>query len=239
MAIKAIIFDFGQTLADSADGFRAAEKQAQENIFSDLASVSWLKFLEDYRKIRKQFHEKSNSSRKAMWQEVYWYYCREGNEKQLEKWEYEYWDEVKAKTKLFPETEGVLKKLAADYSIGLITNTEAQNGLGDHRLGQFPELEKLFDWAIIAGQLGVPPKPESAPFILCLKEIGVTANEAVYVGDDWRIDIWGAKNAHIQSIWLQHHSVPRRWPEVKEAVPVIKSLDRLLDLDSVLNKQRV
>ena len=28
--IKAIIFDFGQTLVDSADGFRSAEKIAKE-----------------------------------------------------------------------------------------------------------------------------------------------------------------------------------------------------------------
>jgi len=27
--IKAILFDFGQTLVDAADGFRAAEKAAQ------------------------------------------------------------------------------------------------------------------------------------------------------------------------------------------------------------------
>ena len=31
--IKAILFDFGQTLVDSADGFRAAETIAKEKIF--------------------------------------------------------------------------------------------------------------------------------------------------------------------------------------------------------------
>ena len=31
--IKAVIFDFGQTLVNSADGFRTAEKQAQDKLF--------------------------------------------------------------------------------------------------------------------------------------------------------------------------------------------------------------
>ncbi len=34
--IKAILFDFGQTLVDSSDGFRQAEKDAQAVIFQDL-----------------------------------------------------------------------------------------------------------------------------------------------------------------------------------------------------------
>ena len=43
--IKAVLFDFGQTLADSADGFRAAEKQAQEKIFKSLALTEWEEFV--------------------------------------------------------------------------------------------------------------------------------------------------------------------------------------------------
>ena len=75
--IKAVLFDFGQTLVDSADGFRGAEKQAQEKIFRNLSLTSWEEFLSNYRRIRKDFHAKSQLSRKAIWEEVYWYYCRE------------------------------------------------------------------------------------------------------------------------------------------------------------------
>ena len=64
--IRAVIFDFGQTLVDSAEGFRSAEKQVEKKIFDDLALTSWQEFLENYRKIRRQFHEKSSFSRKAI-----------------------------------------------------------------------------------------------------------------------------------------------------------------------------
>ena len=61
---KAILFDFGQTLVNSADGFKAAEKEAKEKLHTDLdpEKVSWDTFLGEYRKIRKAFHQASNFS---------------------------------------------------------------------------------------------------------------------------------------------------------------------------------
>jgi len=38
--IKAVVFDFGQTLVDAADGFRSAENAVQDRIFSDLRLLS-------------------------------------------------------------------------------------------------------------------------------------------------------------------------------------------------------
>jgi FMN phosphatase YigB (HAD superfamily) len=69
--LKAVLFDFSQTLVDAANGFRAAEKEAQARIFSDLSLTSWENFLSSYRRIRKEFHEKSMFSRKSLWEEVY------------------------------------------------------------------------------------------------------------------------------------------------------------------------
>ena len=232
--IKAVIFDFGQTLVDSAGGFRSAEKQVEKKIFKELALTSWQEFLEIYRKIRKQFHEKSNFSRKAMWQEVYWYYCRQCDEKQLENWEHEYWEKVNAGTNPFPETGDVLDKLSGEYSIALITNTEGRQKSDKHRITLFPQLERFLDVVIIAGQANVPAKPDPAPFLLCLEKLGIAPSAAVYVGDDWRIDICGARDAGLQPIWLKHHSVNRTWPDVKETVPIITSLEELLDLESVI-----
>ena len=78
--IKALIFDFGQTLVDSADGFRAAEKKAKSLIFEDLDSEpggpSWDAFLPCYRRFRKEFHQRSNFSRPVIWQAVYAYFSR-------------------------------------------------------------------------------------------------------------------------------------------------------------------
>lgn len=233
--IRAILFDFGQTLVDSANGFRAAEKEAQNKIFSNLSLTLWDEFLSNYRRIRKEFHAKSIFSRKSIWKEVYFYYCLEPDLKRLEIWENEYWERVKSETVPFPETVQVLEKLNTEYRLGLITNTQGQKASEKHRISLFPELERFFEVVIVAGEADVPPKPDPAPFHLCLDSLGTTPGEAVYIGDDWRIDICGAKDIGLQPIWIKHHSVRRSWPDIKTSVPVITSLDQLLALDRVLD----
>jgi HAD superfamily hydrolase (TIGR01549 family) len=232
--IKAIIFDFGQTLANSADGFRAAEKEAQAKLFSNFGLTIQEDFMTNYRRLRKALHEQSNFSRKFLFHEVYYYYCLAPDEKMLELWETEYWETVKAHTSLFPEALEVLKFLNERYQVALITNTQGQKADGTHRISLYPELENYFKEIIVAGEGGIPPKPDPEPFRICLAKLKVAPEEAVYVGDDYRIDVCGAGDAGLHPIWLKHRRVRRNWPEVQTSVPVITSLEQLLDLYSLL-----
>ena len=231
--IKAVIFDFGQTLVDSADGFRTAEKQAQEKLFANLGLTIREDFLTIYRRLRKEFHGRSDFSRQSLWREVYYYYCLAPESGQLERWETEYWETVKACSTVFPEAEEVLQSLSARYEIALITNTQGQQSTGTHRLGLFPELEKFFRVIIVAGEGDIPPKPDEEPFRLCLERLNIAAGQAVYVGDDYRIDICGAGDCGLHPVWLKHSSVRRNWPDVKTSVPVITNLKQLLNLDAI------
>jgi HAD superfamily hydrolase (TIGR01549 family) len=232
--IKAVLFDFGQTLVNSAGGFRAAEKEAQNKIFADLPLSSRDVFLSTYRKIRTTFHASSNFSRIDIWQTVYAQLDQAPDFERLAKWEKEYWQKVTAETRLYPETEKVLKNLAARYLLGMITNTQGQQPAEKHRLNQYPELERFFETIVVAGESGIPPKPDRKPFLQCLADLSIAPVEAVYVGDDWRIDICGAKAAGIRPIWLQHHSVRRNWPAVETTVPIIENLNELLNLERLL-----
>jgi putative hydrolase of the HAD superfamily len=231
--IKAVIFDFGQTLVDSADGFRTAEKQAQNNLFAKLGLTIREDFLTIYRRLRKEFHERSDFSRNSLWREVLYYYCVAPETGQLEKWETEYWETVKARTTIFPETEEVLESLSDRYEVALITNTQGQKTTGTHRISLFPELEKFFRVIIVAGENGIAAKPDPEPFRLCLEKLNLAAGQAVYVGDDYRIDICGARGAGLHPVWLKHDSVRRNWPSVKNSVPVITNLKQLLELDNI------
>ena len=232
--IKALLFDFGQTLVDSADAFRGAEKEAQARLFSDMVSrpggLSREDFLSRYRSIRKEFHQQSNFSRKAIWRSVCQYFHHEPDPKQIETWERDYWVQVGARTNPFPETTQVLEVLSRRHRLALVTNTQGQISPGNHRLALFPRLESFFRVIVVAGESGIPPKPDIAPFRLCLEKLNVLPQEAVFVGDDWRIDICGAKNAGLQPIWLKHQSVKRNWPDVETDVTVISRLDQLFDL---------
>jgi HAD superfamily hydrolase (TIGR01549 family) len=232
--IKAVIFDFGQTLVNSADGFRKAEKDAQAKLFSNLGLTIHGDFLNIYRHLRKELHGRSNFSRKFLFHEIYYYYCLAPDENLLEQWETEYWETVKSNTSLFPEVPEVLEFLSERYMVALITNTQGQRTAGTHRMSLYPELEKYFKEIIVAGEGGVPPKPDPEPFQLCLERLGIAPEESVYVGDDWRIDICGSRDAGLHPVWLKHHSVGRNWPEVKVPTPVITSLKQLFDLESIV-----
>ena len=142
--IKAVLFDFGQTLVDSASGFRLAEKQAQDKIFQDLAITCHEEFMRHYRRIRREFHDKGNLSRAKIWQEVYWYYCREAHMESLQQWDLAYWQTIKENTRLFPETLEVLRDLSRSYKIALITNTQGQEASHAHRIQAYPELTEIF-----------------------------------------------------------------------------------------------
>jgi HAD superfamily hydrolase (TIGR01549 family) len=232
--IKAIIFDFGQTLVDAADGFRKAEKEAQKKLFADPDLNLKDDFLATYRRIRKEFHDRSNFSRKSMWQEVYHFYGLKPDARLLETWETAYWETVKANTILFPETIDVLKSLSSKYTLGLVTNTQGQQRSGTHRISEFSELETYFKVIIVAGENGIPPKPDPAPFHLCLQELNLKPSAAVYVGDDYRIDVCGARDAGLHAVWLKHHSVSRSWPDVQTSTPIIRHLDELLDIERMV-----
>ena len=232
--IKAVIFDFGQTLVDSATGFRTAEKQAQARLFSTLGLADQHDFLTVYRRMRKEFHERSDFSRNSLWLEVYRYYRMKPEIGLVEKWESEYWETVKSETTLFPEAREVLGSLRSRYEIALITNTQGQKATNTHRISLYPDLEKFFKVIIVAGEGGIPPKPDPEPFRVCLERLRLAPPEAVYVGDDWRIDVCGARDAGLHPIWLKHHSVRRNWPQVEATAPVITHLGELNNLDELL-----
>ncbi len=228
--IKAVLFDWGQTLVDSADGFRAAEKQAQDRIVHDLALTDQDAFLQRYRSIRRECHEQSKLSRVTIWREVYWYYCRDAHLETLQQWEIDYWQAVEDHTQVFPEALPVLQTLGRKYRLALISNTQAQTDAQAHRARAYPKLTGCFEQVIIAGENEVPAKPDSGAFKLCLAQLKITAQEAVYVGDDWNNDICGARSVGVHPVWLKHRSVKRNYPEVTDAVPVITSLNELPEL---------
>ena len=232
--IDAILFDFGQTLVNSADGFRAAERAAQQKLYADLEGVSWEAFIKCYRHARKALHDQSRISRVDLWRTVYAAFERKPDSAQIVVWESEYWKTVNRHTALFPEAIAVLEQLQPRYRLGLVSNTQGQADGAGHRLHEFPALARFFEVAILAGEGGVPPKPDPKPFQLCLERLGVRPQAAVYVGDDLRIDIGGASGVGMQPVWLKHHTVQRNWPSGDLDVPVITSLEPLLNLAAVL-----
>lgn len=233
--IKAVLFDFGQTLADASEGFRLAEREAQEKIYSHIGLGDWDEFLSIYRLKRREYQERSIFSRNSVWEKMFIHYKKEPCMDLLRKWEDEYWDRVKNERKLYPETMHVLSELSKIYKLAIITNSLRQGYNRTYPFKEHTGIEGFFKEIVVAGEGDIPPKPDPKPFHLSLSRLGIMDSEAVFVGDDWAIDICGAKNADIQPIWVQHDSVKRVWPQFKTEIPIINTLEPLLSLESILD----
>ena len=228
--IEAVVFDFGQTLVDSSDGLRMAEKESQARLMAELGIDDPQQFLPDYRRMRAEFQYNSNYSRKSLWQAVCQKHGHEINSTVLEQWESQYWQRVKENTRPFDETFEVMQKLGENYRLAVVTNTQGQERRERHRVDELPELERFFDVIVVAGDGDIPPKPDPMPFLNCLTKLQVEPSRAVYVGDDWRNDVCGARSVGMHPIWLKHHTVRRTWPEVTESALVITDLNELFNL---------
>lgn len=89
----------------------------------------------------------------------------------------------------------VLRKLkAAGFVCGALTD-------GNSDPLSIPSLAPLLDFSVSAMEAGAS-KPDPRPFMLALEQAGCSADEAVYVGDNYAKDVVGAKAVGMKAIWL-------------------------------------
>jgi len=232
--IKAIIFDFVQTLGDSAEGYKTAEKNAQKKLFAKLGLDSWDKYMDLYREERKQHFLRSDFSRKNVWIKLCEHFNLPVDKGFLDELENEYWEIVKNSMKLFPEALDVIKKLKSRYKLGMVSNSQKDGSTKALENDEYKKLEKLFDAVVIAGEGTIPAKPDPTPFKMVLEKLGVKPEETIFVGDDFRVDIEGSKNVGMTPVWLKHYSVERNWPVAAFKVVEITNLEEVLEIEKQL-----
>jgi len=109
-----------------------------------------------------------------------------------------------------PGVRRVLERLRGRAVIGVVTNNEVaeQERKVDH-LG----LRPLIDFMVVSEGVGVA-KPDPAIFQIALECAGTLPEETVMIGDSWRSDVTGARNAGIRPVWFNrfHLTAPDPWP---------------------------
>lgn len=113
-------------------------------------------------------------------------------------------------------TMALLKK--DNFTIGLLTNATRRAVSVNTELG----LQPFLDFIVTSEEAGVE-KPDPAIFRLALDKAGVKADEAVHVGDQYEIDIAGARATGIKPVMIDRYDL---YPEVKDC-PRIRSLEEL------------
>ncbi len=99
---------------------------------------------------------------------------------------------------VLPGAAEVVRALAKKYPLTIISN-----GFKEVQYYKFAHagLTDCFTHTIISEEVGIN-KPQPEIFRIALDRNGVTAEEAVMIGDSYSSDIAGAKNAGIDQIWL-------------------------------------
>ena len=120
---------------------------------------------------------------------------------------------------IFPEVQPTLEILAKTYTLGVVTNGNADV----RRLG----LADYFAFALCAEDLGIG-KPDPALFLEALKRGKVDASVAVHIGDHPGDDIAGAQQAGFRAIWF--NPAGKAWEADKRPDAEIQSLMQLPEL---------
>lgn len=117
---------------------------------------------------------------------------------------------------LFPDVHRTLEQLADRYTLGVITNGNADV----RRLG----LADYFRFALCAEELGVG-KPDPHPFRTALQQAGVPAAAAVHIGDHPGDDIAGAQASGLRAVWFNPQG--KAWGEAPAPDAQVRSLAEL------------
>ena len=132
---------------------------------------------------------------------------------------------------VFPDAHVLLEAVHRKLTLGVITNTTAEFALEKARL---TGIDRYFDLFVASTDVGVG-KPDPAIFEHALRKAGVSAADAIHVGDRLDTDVAGAHAAGLTSVWLNRRGATRR-PEQPLPHFEIASLDELLSV--VLAKPR-
>ena len=124
------------------------------------------------------------------------------------------------KVVLYEEALDVLQRLARRYTLGALTNGNADIYKTD--AGEY------FDFAFLAEDIGAS-KPLPDMFHAALNQAGVAAENIIHVGDNPEHDIQGARDVGMRTVWMNSQKVT--WPGGDRAD---REIDNLLALPEAI-----
>ena len=107
-----------------------------------------------------------------------------------------------------------------NLTIGLLTNLDTDMNPICSKLG----LEAYIDFTVTSGEVGAD-KPKPPIFLTALQRAGVEPPEAFHVGDQYKLDVIGAKGVGINPVLIDRYNL---YPEVADC-PRINSLNELAE----------
>lgn len=125
----------------------------------------------------------------------------------------------------------LLGRLAERYRLALLSNYPCGRSIRDGitRLGLAPHFETV----VVSGEVGYV-KPHRRPFEILIGDLGLRAEDCLYIGDNWLADIQGAKGMGMSAVLITQHVPYERFePEEGDHEPDAR-IGRLEELAGLL-----
>ena len=206
MSIKLITFDLDDTLWDTAPVIVSAEAILRDWLADQAPKLGPVP-VEHLFKIRQRLvdadpslkHRISALRRRVLLHAMQEAGYPEDEVEPLADKAFEVFLHARHQVEIFPEAQPTLEILCQRYTLGVVTNGNADV----RRLG----LSDFFTFALCAEDLGVG-KPDSRPFLEAMRLGGASAHESVHIGDHPGDDIAGAQKAGMKAIWYNPQGKP-------------------------------
>ncbi len=126
----------------------------------------------------------------------------------------------------FEETVSSVDALQRRWVTAVLSNAD-----DDYLLPQLERLGLSFP-VVLSSEMVAAYKPHPGPFRRVLKELGMTSNQVVYVGDNPFDDVKGAKGVGMGAVWINRHG-----KELGQGVPPPDyEIRSLTELEQILER---
>jgi len=215
MPIKAILFDFGDTLI-STDKFDYDQclKKIHESLTKDNVTVPYEEFKKVYFNVRNRLYKKTEESlREAKFNLritetlKHFGYSFKQKDAVIVRSTDAFGDAVVSMMQMDLNVPKLLQQLKTQnkYKLGIVSNFAHPTTPLKKTLEKF-DITKYFDALTISGEVGWR-KPSPKIFKKALQALGVKASETVFIGDSPHHDIEGAKNSGMKTILVKKESI--------------------------------
>jgi len=228
--IKAVLFDFDDTIFDHRYCCRRALKSIREDY--DCFKGSTLDEFElEHISILEEVHVNEVLTGKLALDEAraerFRRMFEKRNVKSIDKIEYEcaarYRKIYTSSARLVPGAIDLLRRLKDNYKICVVTNNLIAEQKGKIRNCG---IEQYIDELVTSEEVG-EIKPHPLIFQNALKRMHVNADEAIMIGDKWEMDIVGARNAGIKCIWINIFGTNNPDPSIAYEVSSVGEVEKI------------
>lgn len=205
---RAILFDLDDTLFDHqrASGLALSAMHA-----AHAPDLPFDTFLAKHAEVLEHFHSRFLSgeltldeARVARMQTLFAAFGRELDTITAHRAARLYREQHQANRHLVDGARELLDALRGHCRLGIVTNNSAAEQIEKMRS---LEIAGYFDTVVISEDVGVT-KPDPRIFSIALERIGVRAQDAIFIGDNWTNDIVGALSVGMAAIWLNRGETP-------------------------------